>query len=55
MKITKNKKTEKRGKQSRKLHKKSLRFLGVNAAGLKSKLVSFKNALKELNPAVFFH
>ena len=28
--------------------------MGVNAAGIKSKITSFKNALKELKPAVFF-
>ena len=33
---------------------KSLRMLGVNAAGIKSKLTSFKNILNELKPAVFF-
>ena len=34
--------------------KKSIRFLGVNAAGIKSKMTSFKNILNELNPSVFF-
>ena len=32
---------------------KSVRILGVNAAGLKSKLTSFRNVLNELKPAVF--
>ena len=33
---------------------KSLRFLGVNAAGLKSKLLSFRKVLTYLQPSVFF-
>ena len=37
-----------------KLNVKSIRFLGVNAAGLKSKMTSFKKVINELNPAVFF-
>ena len=32
---------------------KSMRFVGVNAAGLKSKLLTFKKMLNELNPSVF--
>ena len=32
---------------------KSLRFLGVNAAGLRPKLLTFKKALEELKPSVF--
>ena len=32
---------------------KSLRFLGVNAAGLGPKLLTFKKALEELKPSVF--
>ena len=44
-----------RGKRrSLKRFKKSLRFLGVNAAGLKSKLLSFKKVLADLKPSVFF-
>ena len=31
-----------------------MRFLGVNAAGLKSKLLTFKKVLFELQPSVFF-
>ena len=31
-----------------------MRFLGVNAAGLQSKLLSFKKVLSELQPSVFF-
>ena len=37
-----------------KLLKKSLRFLGVNTAGLKSKLTSFKKVITDLKPSVFF-
>ena len=37
-----------------KKYKKSLRLLGVNAAGLKSKFTSFKKVLLELKPSVFF-
>ena len=33
---------------------KSLRFLGVNAAGLRSRLLTFKKVLSELKPSVFF-
>ena len=32
----------------------SLRFLGVNAAGLGSKITTFKKVLYELKPSVFF-
>ena len=32
----------------------SLRFLGVNAAGLGSKMTTFKKVLSELKPSVFF-
>ena len=32
----------------------SLRFLGVNAAGLGSKMTTFKKILFELKPSVFF-
>ena len=44
-----------RGK--RKSHKKyvgTLKFLGVNAAGLKSKMTTFKKVLTDLQPSVFF-
>ena len=45
----------KRGKRkSLKQFNKSLRFLGVNAAGLKSKMMTFKKILQELKPSVFF-
>ena len=53
--INKNKKQKRVRKQKTKsAFKKSIRFLGVNAAGIKSKMNSFKNVLKELRPSVFF-
>ena len=55
-KITKLIKTKvRRGKRkSLKTFKKSLRFLGINASGLKSKTMTFKKVLAELQPSVFF-
>ena len=41
-------------RKSLKVIKKSVRFLGANTAGLKSKLTSFKKVLHDLKPAVFF-
>ena len=35
-------------------YEQSLRFLGVNTAGLKSKFTSFKKVIMELRPCVFF-
>ena len=32
----------------------SLRFLVVNAAGLRSKILTFKKVIAELKPSVFF-
>ena len=53
IKKTKNKKQ--RGKRKSKINlKQSLRFLGVNAAGLGSKILTFKKVLNDLKPAVFF-
>ena len=44
-----------RGKRNGlKKYKRSLRFLGVNTAGLKSKFTSFKKVIHELKPSVFF-
>ena len=44
-----------RGKRKNvKKYNKSLRFLGVNTAGLKSKLTSFKKVIEELKPSVIF-
>ena len=49
------KKPIQRGKRkSAKSFTKSLRLLGVNAAGLRSKLTTFKKVLLELKPSVFF-
>ena len=48
-------KQNKRGKRKNsKNFSKTLRFLGVNAAGLQSKILSFKKVLSELKPSVFF-
>ena len=53
--MNKTKKPTQRGKRkSKKCLKKSVRFLGVNSAGIGAKLTSFKNVIKELTPAVFF-
>ena len=50
-----NTKKVRRGRRkSAKNISKSLRFLGVNSAGLKSKLNTFRKVLKELQPSVFF-
>ena len=50
-----NKKKNRRAKRKRtKDCPKSLRFLGVNAAGLKSKMLTFKKVIEELKPSVFF-
>ena len=49
------KNTKQRGKRkSKKSFSKSLRFLGVNSAGLRSKLLTFKKVIKDLSPSVFF-
>ena len=37
-----------------KKYEKCLRFLGINAGGLKSKLTSFKKVIEDLKPSVFF-
>ena len=53
--MKKKKKNEKKTRfKIDKSSKKSLRFWGVKAAGIKSKLTSFKQILNYLNPAVFF-
>ena len=41
-------------RKSNKNISKSLRFLGVNCAGLRPKILTFKKVLNELNPSVFF-
>ena len=55
MKSTKIKSRAKRGKRkSTKTYKNSMRFLGANAAGLRSKLMTFRKVITELRPSVFF-
>ena len=52
---TKIRKQTRRGKRkSQKHYNKSLRFLGVNCAGMRSKVMTFRNVLAELKPSVFF-
>ena len=48
-KIIKNR----RKRKSAKNITENLRFLGVNAAGLRPKMMTFKKVIKELNPSVF--
>ena len=50
----KNHKKEKRNMNKNKVFHKTLRLLGVNAAGLSSKMSSFKNVLNKLKPSIFF-
>ena len=51
----KNQKRNKRGKRkSIQTFRKSLRLLGVNSAGLRSKLTTFRKVLFDLQPSVFF-
>ena len=53
--MKKGQKIRQRGKRKNKIcYKKEIRFLGVNAAGIRSKLTSFKNTLNNLKPAVFY-
>ena len=53
--MKKDKSSRQRGKRKNKIcYKKEIRFMGVNAAGIRSKLTSFKNALNKLKPGVFF-
>ena len=47
-------KTRRAKRKSLKIFRKSVRFLGVNTAGLKSKLTSLKKVIDDLKPAVFF-
>ena len=48
-------KKNRRGRRKRaKNFNKKLCFLGVNAAGLRPKLLTFKKILAELKPSVFF-
>ena len=49
------KRKTRRGRRNRaKSFKKELRFLGVNSAGLRPKMFTFKKILSELKPSVFF-
>ena len=48
-------KTKKRGKRkSKRSFTKKLRLLGVNAGGLRPKLMTFQKVISDLQPAVFF-
>jgi hypothetical protein len=49
--IKKSKRGRRKGAQNM---SKSVRFLGVNAAGLRSKLLTFRKIISELKPSVFF-
>ena len=51
MKIKKLRRARRKGIKSM---VKSIRFLGVNANGLKSRMFTFKKVLRDLKPAVFF-
>ena len=52
---TKVKKLKKRGKRrSKKCLNKKLRLLGVNAGGLRPKIMTFKKVINELQPSIFF-
>ena len=48
------KKEKRRQRKKMKPHKTSIRFLGVNANGLKPRFLTFKKVMKDLNPSVFF-
>ena len=50
----KTKKCRRGKRKSSKNISKSLRFLGVNAAGIRSKLLTFQKVVAELKPSVFF-
>ena len=53
--VKKVKNFRQRGRRKNKMfHRKEIRFLGVNAAGIRSKLTSFEDTLNKLNPGVFF-
>ena len=53
-KSIKNRKVRRGKRNSAKTFHKSLRLLGVNSAGLKCKLTTFKKVLSELKPSIFF-
>ena len=54
IKEEKNSNQENFQRKSSKSFTKSLRLVGVNSAGLKSKLLTFRKVLAKLNPSVFF-
>ena len=54
LRISTNKKFRRGIRKNRKPYKKNLRFLGVNSAGLKSKITSFRKVVSDLKPSVFF-
>ena len=53
IKVPTKKKTRRGMRNRAKSFKKELRFLGVNSAGLRPKMFTFKNILSELKPSVF--
>ena len=53
IKILANKRKRRGRRKTSKNIIKSLRFLGVNAAGLRSKSMTFEKVLNELKPSVF--
>ena len=54
MNIKLNVKKNRRGRRKRVKHLKTpIRFLGVNANGLKPRMFTFKKVLKDLKPSVF--
>ena len=48
------KKTRRGKRNSAKIFSKSLRLIGVNSAGLRSKLTTFRKVLSELKPSILF-
>ena len=44
----------KRKRKSKRFYEKTLRLIGINANGLKSKLSTFKKVIMDLQPALFF-
>ena len=53
-KSLKNKRKNRRTQKRNFKNVSAVRMLGVNAAGLKSKLMTFKKVLEDLDPSVFF-
>ena len=47
------KKKNRRKRKGTKNISETIRFLGVNSAGIRSKILTFKKVIKELNPSVF--